>query len=181
MSEGSELADDIAGQVKHLRPLRVVHYPGDPDDIGVVCEDGDGLVVLWHDGANDVLSECNRLTDLDGVQPVTVSRSPRRCRKVKAWHVEAVRREDALWESEVALMASALDAEPGWPPQAPRPHLLAAYAPEEAGRPTGGNAGQDGPVEWTTVCAWCDVVIHEGTPGAPTSHGVCASCAGGPL
>jgi hypothetical protein len=26
------------------------------------------------------------------------------------------------------------------------------------------------------ICAWCRLVLREGTAGAPTSHGMCASC-----
>jgi hypothetical protein len=27
-----------------------------------------------------------------------------------------------------------------------------------------------------TVCAWCQVVMEQGTPGAAISHGICAAC-----
>jgi hypothetical protein len=27
------------------------------------------------------------------------------------------------------------------------------------------------------VCAWCKKVLHEGAPGAATSHGICTACA----
>jgi hypothetical protein len=26
------------------------------------------------------------------------------------------------------------------------------------------------------VCSWCERVLHEGEPGAPTSHGICVEC-----
>ena len=26
------------------------------------------------------------------------------------------------------------------------------------------------------VCAWCQAVLAEGSPGAPTSHGICPAC-----
>jgi len=26
------------------------------------------------------------------------------------------------------------------------------------------------------VCAWCQRVLVDGTPGAPTSHSICAPC-----
>lgn len=27
------------------------------------------------------------------------------------------------------------------------------------------------------VCAWCDLVLREGSPDAKTSHGICSACA----
>lgn len=29
------------------------------------------------------------------------------------------------------------------------------------------------------VCAWCRTVLRDGSPGAPTSHGICAACQAG--
>lgn len=32
------------------------------------------------------------------------------------------------------------------------------------------------PVVFRIVCAWCGLVLREGTPGARTSHGMCPAC-----
>jgi hypothetical protein len=32
------------------------------------------------------------------------------------------------------------------------------------------------PVILRLVCAWCRIVIRAGSPGAQTSHGMCAAC-----
>lgn len=32
------------------------------------------------------------------------------------------------------------------------------------------------PARLRRVCAWCQAVLDQGTPGAETTHGICADC-----
>lgn len=80
------LTDDTRG-------LRVVHYPGEPDDFGVVIrEDGHKrpqYAVCWADGYADMLTSGWLLDygpDLD--RPVTVSRSAGKIREAWEAHIE---------------------------------------------------------------------------------------------
>lgn len=69
-------------------PLRVVHYPDDPDDWGVVVRDIDGtLTVVWHDGH---LGQVHRPGSIDeglmGRRRLpTVTRDRAACRRALRW------------------------------------------------------------------------------------------------
>jgi hypothetical protein len=43
------------------KPLRVVHYPGEPEDLGVVVREDGGFVVHWQTGECDDVTRCGRL------------------------------------------------------------------------------------------------------------------------